>query len=321
MRAEAVILIVIGAAVLLAAIFIIILWWIYSFAFKRARVQCDPFDSLDSEAMRPFAEANRKRIERLLSIPCEEVDITSPIGSVRLHGRIYRGDPTAPVEIMCHGYRSVPFRDFSGGALEAIDRGYNVILIDQRAHGGSGGKEITYGIRERYDLVAWAYYAADEFPGCDIILLGISMGGATVVAASELEMPESVRCIISDCPYARLKDILISTAGKMGFPKCVYPLIDLAARIFGGIVISEGDFTLSARNTRLPILIIHGEDDGFVPAYMSEELYLANPDMIRRVTFPGAHHGTSYLTDRDRYMGEVDAFVAEHLSARADNQS
>ena len=313
MNSGQIFLAVAAGLLLLLAIFIIILWWIYSYAFKRSKVQCDPFDGLDSEAMKPFAEANRERIRRLISIPFEDAYITSPVDGIRLHARIYPGRPDAPVQIMCHGYRSNPFRDFSGGALEAMERGHNVILIDQRAHGESEGRQITYGICERYDLVAWANYAAERFRDRPIILLGISMGGATVVAASELEMPKAVKCIVSDCPYAVLRDILISTAGKMGFPSWVYPLINLAARMFCKIRISDGDFIKSAQSTRLPILIIHGEDDGFVPASMSERLAKANPNMIRRITFPGAHHGTSYLTDRDRYMREVDSFVAEHI--------
>lgn len=306
-------LIVAGSLLLLLAIFIIILWWIYSFAFKRARVQCDPYDGLDSEAMRPFADANRERIRHLTSLPFEDAYIISPLDGIRLHARIYLGKPDAPVQIMCHGYRSTPFRDFSGGALEAMARGHNVILIDQRAHGESEGKQITYGICERHDLIAWANYAAERFRDRPIILLGISMGGATVVAASNLEMPEAVKCIISDCPYSVLRDILISTARKMGFPSWVYPLISLSAKMFGKINIPDGNFVESVRKTRLPILIIHGEDDGFVPAEMSAALYEANPEMIRRITFPGAHHGTSYLTDRDRYMSEFDAFVSEHI--------
>ena len=305
-------LIICSALILLAVIFIIILWWIYCYAFKRSRIDCDAFEGLDSESMRPFSEANRERISRLMSEPYEDVYINSPLGSIRLHGKLYIKNPDAPVQIMCHGYRSNPYRDFSGGALEALARGHNLLLIDQRAHLKSEGKEISYGIRERYDIVAWANYVAQRFLGRDIFLIGISMGGATVVAASSLEMPSAVRCIVSDCPYAKLKDILITTAKKMGFPRFVYPLISLAARMFGGIYTDEGDFTKHARNTRLPILIIHGEDDGLVPEYMSRELYDANPKMIRRITFPNAHHGTSYLTDRDRYMGEVNAFIDEH---------
>ena len=59
----------------------------------------------------------------------------------------------------------------------------------------------------------------------------------------------------------------------------------------------------------MPILIIHGEDDRFVPAYMSEPMAAANPARIKRATFPGAGHGISYLVDTPRYQALTKAFI------------
>ena len=320
MSTPQIILIALSALVFISIIFLLILYWIYAYAFRRSKTDCSPYAELDSKVMAPYSAANRERIDRLLSTACEDVYISSPLDGIRLHARLYRGEAGKPLQILCHGYRSTPFRDFSGGALEAMRRGHSVLMIDQRAMLESDGKEITFGIRERHDLLGWTRYATEEFPGTDIVLIGISMGGATVVAASSLELPEAVRCIISDCPYAKVKDVLISTARKMHFPACVYPLIKLAAKLYGRIDLDEGDLNVHAKGARVPILIIHGEADRLVPCDMSAELAAANPDMITRATFEGAHHGISYLTNPERYVELAYGFIERHTELGTNNR-
>ena len=65
--------------------------------------------------------------------------------------------------------------------------------------------------------------------------------------------------------------------------------------------------------TKLPILLIHGEEDRFVPCTMSKELYAAAPDHIRLELFPGAGHGLSYLVDQERYERVVREFQQQVL--------
>ena len=61
--------------------------------------------------------------------------------------------------------------------------------------------------------------------------------------------------------------------------------------------------------TKVPILLIHGEEDRFVPEYMSRRIADANPEMVTRVTFPGAGHGISYLMDEERYKKITGDFL------------
>ena len=71
----------------------------------------------------------------------------------------------------------------------------------------------------------------------------------------------------------------------------------------------------AVKHTRVPIEIIHGEDDRFVPAYMSEPMAAANPILVTRVTFPGAGHGMSFFEDTERYVSDIRAFT-ENCKAR-----
>lgn len=63
-------------------------------------------------------------------------------------------------------------------------------MVDERAHGKSEGKVITFGIRERCDCKLWAEYAVKRYgENKDIFLAGVSMGAASVMMASNLGLP------------------------------------------------------------------------------------------------------------------------------------
>ena len=75
----------------------------------------------------------------------------------------------------------------------------------------------------------------------------------------------------------------------------------------------RADAREAVKRAKVPILLIHGEDDHFVPCDMSREIAAANPEKIRFHTFPGAGHGLSYLVDEPRYTGLIWDFTAEIL--------
>lgn len=257
----------------------------------------------------PYQEEMARIFQNLKDRPCEFVTITSHDG-LTLSGRYYHVKDGAPLDIGFHGYRSNPLTDFSGGSELSFQLEHNLLLVDQRAHGKSSGRTIAFGIQERQDLLKWVEYALERF-GSDvkIILYGVSMGGATVLMASELPMPNNVKGIIADCPYAAPIDIILHVGKKMPIPTwLIRPLAILGAKIFGGFDLTEADAQDAVKHTTVPILIIHGEADGFVPCEMSN-IVQSNPQMITRHTFPGADHGISYLVDRPRYQKIATDFI------------
>lgn len=262
----------------------------------------------------PYREEMRRLYHQLKDRPCELVSIISHDG-LKLSGRYYHIKDGAPLDIGFHGYRSHPFTDFSGGTELSFLMEHNVLLIDERAHGRSEGSIISFGILERLDLLEWVNYAVSRF-GRDqkILLFGVSMGGATVLMASELELPNNVKGIIADCPYAKPLDVIQYVGSRTGLPNWLIKTFSLlSARIFGGFDLLETDAVCAVKKTKVPILIIHGEDDRYVPCWMSESVAMANPNMVQRFTFPGAAHGISYLTDTPRYHRLVKEFIMKIL--------
>lgn len=251
-----------------------------------------------------YAKVNpeiKRLIGEMEAVPFEEVSITTFDG-LKLFARYYHLSDSAPIQIQFHGYRSTAVRDFSGGFSLARKMGRNLLVVDQRAGGKSEGTTICFGIKEKYDCLEWIKYALERFGDLPIMLTGVSMGAATVLMASELDLPENVKCIVADCPYSSPEEIIALQCKEMGIPpKIGMPFVRLGARLFGNLKLSGEGAEKAVRNTKVPILLVHGEEDDFVPCYMSEKIYSANPKMITFETFPNAAHGVSFLVDTERY--------------------
>ncbi len=261
------------------------------------------------EALRPQMLA---LIDRASEFPYEDVYVTSHDG-LRLHARYYEVTPFGPVQIMAHGYQSMPIRDFGGGLALARESGCNVLLIDQRAHGQSEGRALSFGILERLDCLTWIEYINQRRgTTLPIVLTGLSMGATTVLMAAELDLPPNVVGIIADCGYSSPRKIISGVVRALKYPMPVtYHLIRRGGRLFGGFDVDAHTATDTLAHARIPVLFIHGEDDRLVPCDASRENYAACVSEKRLLTVPLAGHGLSYLVAPDAYREAVLQFLRD----------
>ncbi len=292
----------------------IILKIIFNMAFAGPDRNLSPYSVVpDNDQYSPYLSQINQNIKELEKREFEPCTTTSYDG-LMLYGRFYGNTRHDIVEIEFHGYRSSPYLDYCGGSCLSKTLGVSTLLVDQRSHGKSEGNAITFGIKERYDVLSWINYVTDRF-GKDvkIFLSGVSMGASTVLMSSCLDLPENVIGILADCPYSSPKEIILSVAEKKGFnPKLIYPFIKLSAKLFAGINIEEASAENAVKNTDIPILIIHGDDDRFVPYKMGKAVYdAANSTDKHLFTVAGAGHGISYFVDNEGYIKAVNEFVSK----------
>lgn len=253
--------------------------------------------------------------EELAAIPYEEVWTDSEDG-LRLFGRYYHVRDGAPIQLEFHGYHGSAMRDFCGGNKMAREMGHNTLVVDQRGHGRSGGRYTTLGIKERDDCLRWIAWCVERF-GEDVplILSGVSMGAATVLSVADADLPPSVKGIVADCPFSSASGIIRKVCADMHLPpRLAFPFVELGARIWGGFSMKDNSPLDSARRARVPMLILHGEDDRFVPCKMSREIARAAGDVCELHTFPGAGHGLCFIVDGDRYRQIVTDFIERCLA-------
>ena len=289
-------------------------FFVYLFVFHRKK-EGDPGEVMDDPQYKVYREETRAMVDKLKARAFEEVHIISFDG-LRLFGRWYEGKKDSPVAVLCHGYNGSAFRDFSGGSDIFLSLGWNVLLIDQRAHGKSEGSTITFGVKEKYDALDWVDYARERKKGAPIFLVGVSMGGATVLMASAMAEERGIKGIAADCPYSSPYEIISKVMVDKGLkPSLLMPLVSLSAFLFGHFRLKSESAAEAVEKSSLPILIIHGLDDRFVPDYMSREIYERSKGNVEYETFPNAGHGLSYMVDRKRYVDTTVRFFSSLLES------
>ena len=251
----------------------------------------------------------------LYNTPYEQVYVTSHDG-LRLAARYFHLADGAPVKIEFHGYRGTGIREFCGARALDVKSGYNVLLVDQRAHGLSEGTCISFGVKERHDVVTWCNYAVERFgPEVKILLSGVSMGAATLLMASDLDLPKNVRGIIADCGYSSPAAIIKKVCKEdYRLPVwLVYPFARLTARLIGGFDLEGASAVEAVKHSRVPIIIFHGEEDRYVPCSMAHEIYAAADGKAELHTVPKAGHALSYMVDEAAYHAAVIPFCQKVL--------
>lgn len=241
--------------------------------------------------------------------------LTSQDG-LKLHGLYLPREGSHKYAVICHGYGSIP--QYGGGfAAKFYEMGYSVLAPAARAHELSGGRYAGMGWPERRDIVAWVDAIVEQDPEAEIVLYGVSMGGATVMmTAGEADLAPNVKCVIEDCGYSSVWDEFAGQLREMfGLP--TFPVLDAASlvtRVRAGWSFKEASAVEQLKKTGLPMLFIHGEDDTFVPYAMLDVVYDACASADKeRLSIPGAAHGGAAGTDPELYWATVEAFLDKHM--------
>ena len=292
------------------------IYFVYDVCFSNnKRYMGEEHDLPKGEQYEPYHQMISKGVEEIMAEQFEPVSILSEDGLL-LAGKYYHLKDEAPGMIFFHGYRCCALRDGNGIFSYSRKLGYNVLLVDQRAHGLSEGKTITFGVMERYDCLSWVTYIVERFGGnVEILLSGMSMGAATVLMAADVGLPENVKGIIADCGYSSPKGILCEVMKEFHFPVGItYQMAKAGAKLLGGFDVEGASAVEALKNTRIPVLLIHGDDDRFVPYSMSEECQNIGKDHIELVLIKGAGHGMSQCVDAKSYEKAIYDFCNKVLN-------
>ena len=306
----------------LAALYLLLTLLIFELAFRRFSGAFDPFRSMTHATDRllgPFEALLSQERSWFADADHDTAYITARDG-VRLCASVYENPAARGVLVACHGYRGSGPRDFCAAAHLYFDRGMTVVLLDQRAHGRSGGKFITFGVRESEDAQDWCRYAGERWPDKPVILAGISMGAGAVLLAAD-GLPGSVAALLADCGFSSPYEEVQYVAGRLIRPpvKPLVPGVALWCRVLGRFDLREKDARRALARTDKPVFFIHGEADELVPPSCSRANQAACAAPSALFTVPGAAHGLSYLADNPGYIRALDSFLRAHVPALADD--
>lgn len=249
--------------------------------------------------------------EKLAKLPQEKMFIQSEDG-LKLHATFFPCQGSKKIVICVHGYTSEGLNDYSTLAVFYLNSGYNLLIVDNRAHGQSEGKYIGFGCLDRHDVKLWIQTMIDKIgEDCKILLHGDSMGGATVLMTTGLELPPQVKAAVSDCAFTSAKEVF-SHVLKKQYHLPPVPIINVANEMVkkkAGYGLDECNARREVAKATIPILFFHGAADDFVPCHMVYELYNACRTKKKLVVIEGAGHVESCYKDTDLYEGAIKEFI------------
>ncbi len=203
---------------------------------------------------------------------CEEQDMQDMFiksrDGLRLHAFYLPADKPKRIILLSHGYRGTSFGSMAHMAKFLHENDSDLLFIDQRCCGKSEGEYITFGAKEKYDILDWVELLNErnEFK-LPIYLYGQSMGAAAVLLASECELPDEVHGLIADCGFHSMKQQLRDIASgwfHLHWIEFLLIRVDMFCRLFAGFRMKETDTTEALKKNTKPVLFFHGVDDTYV---------------------------------------------------------
>lgn len=301
---------------------------VYNFAFDRDT----KFPLNPGEADGPYIEEFKEGNKWLNEIPKEQLSLpfTDNDGVEKnLNGYYIKNAQSNKTIIFAHGYRMNALQ-VGGWVKMYYDMGYNILVPDARAHGQSEGTAISFGWKEKTDYKNWANKLVEMNNNVQIIISGVSMGGATTMMSSGEEMPSNVKGYIEDCGYnsaysqfGYLKPAakeIINMALEEKFPGLgiqaddtevddIMKRVDTRLQKEQGFSLEEASSTNQLQKNTKPMLFIHGGEDNFVPTSMVYKNYEATQGEKELWVVPNAGHGMSIVQDRPGYQKHVEDFL------------
>lgn len=216
--------------------------------------------------------------------------------------------------ICLHGWTNVN-REMSSYAMEYYKRGFNVLLPDLRGHNNSEHKFVTMGWNDRLDVVDWINSIVKENPKAQIVIHGVSMGGATTMMTTGEKLPENVVLAVEDCGFMGVHEIFTDQCIRKYHlpPKLVMPQSSLVNRIVNGFFFKEASCVKQLKKSRTPTLFIHGDKDDFVLLENLEPVYNACAAEKEKHIIKGAEHAVSSHWFHEEYWQVVDNFLKKYF--------
>lgn len=291
--------------------------YFYRTAMKRNKAKVERTVKMAGTDWSQYSGMLKARKEYMMAQPHEDIYIESR-DDLKLHGTFFPVEEKKKVVICFHGYTSQGMSDYIALSDYYFRHGYSMLLPDARAHGLSEGEYVGFGCLDRWDALDWIDLVIEQCgKDVEIVLHGTSMGGSTVLMAGGLLLPSQVKGLISDCAFTSPKEVFTHVMNEMyhlpAFP--VIPLSNVINKKLAGYGMDECNAAREIQKVKIPVLLIHGDADNFVPVEMCNEIYENCNAPKEKLIVHGASHAESYYKDTKAYEEALDRFLEGVMTA------
>ena len=205
--------------------------------------------------------------------------------------------------------------------------GFTSLLVSYRNDGEaprSSDGRYALGDTEWRDVESALRYALDH-GATSTVLMGWSMGGALVLqAVTRSSLRDAVTGVVLESPVVDWRTTLAHQGAAMRVPSVVQVLVlrllgsPLWCRLAGSerpIDLDRLDLVNRSGELQVPVLLLHSDDDGFVPSTASHALARARPDLVTFEVFEVARHTKLWNYDPERFEGAITAWLGRQRPA------
>jgi dipeptidyl aminopeptidase/acylaminoacyl peptidase len=218
--------------------------------------------------------------------------------------------------ILAHGLGAsrTSFLDMS---VDLHARGYNLMLLDLRAHGKSEGDVSTLGVKEVRDIRAAVTFLQQQ-PEVDPDRVGIYGGslGGSVALLSAAAVPE-LHAVVADSTFSSARWVIDHQLNSLlNLPDWFKPLLLTFGSLEAGISPDDAaPATAAAHLGQRPLLVIHGTADSTFDMDNASAIYAAASGPRDLWILDGVEHTGAYDHDRTAFIDRLDAFYAAALGS------
>ncbi|WP_407383651.1 alpha/beta hydrolase [Ruminococcus sp.] len=191
--------------------------------------------------------------------------------------------------------------------------GYNVLVIDNRAHGLSEGRFLSLGFKEYRDILRWGELLHDTFHQKNIVIHGICIGSSVgLFALCAPECPSYFRAMAAEGMFTCFKDNFVNHLIDGHHP--VQPatfLVTLYIRLFTGADVVHDGPLYRIDKLKKPILFLHSKEDVFSLPSEVQQVYDRCQSQKKLVWFEKGAHSRVRINAPERYDETVVDFFRE----------
>ena len=258
----------------------------------------------------PYLEEIYKYRKEVESYPCQTLYISS-FDNLKLSARFYdrKSDKTI---IMVHGFHANPFHNFAYQIKYFLDKDYNILLVNQRAHTGSEGKYSTYGQKEYRDILAWVDLMCNNYKANAVYLYGISMGATAICYASEQIYNSKVKGLIIESGFTSVNELVKHITTSQHVPAFFFQRgVKFLSRHLAGVRWENNRTTDSLKKNLVPAIFVHGTKDTIAIESFFEDNYKSCFSNKYQIIVEGAPHGLCTLHDKENYLDKLNKIMEE----------
>lgn len=301
-----------GTLVLIIAALLIIFWvapcfvmvillcyghWDHDFAMKK-------------EYYKPFICEMESSINYLENLSPARISISARDGAKL--SALWFDNASSSTVLFAHGFKASAYSNSCMQAKFFWEQGFNILLIDQRAHGLSGGKAATFGVNEQYDIELWLKWLKGNTNSEHITAYGVSMGSASIGYLSSRIDRTLLDNMILDCgftsPYSQMENV----ANERKIPwRIMAPLVGVFSKLMLKADLKES-VSASLAKTDIPALFIHGTNDCVVDPSHSQINYNSCSSPKEILLVENADHTTAFVLGGEQIREIIMDFITIH---------